>query len=86
MRQHAVDHRGLGDDREDAHGAPARGTRQRVNLVELAQQLGPPPARFAERERHGAATTTGVATGTGSALCALCARRLPRLRLAYQPE
>jgi hypothetical protein len=28
-------------------------TRERVDFVELAQQLGPPPARLAEGERHG---------------------------------
>lgn len=36
-----------------ARSAPARGTAQRVHLEDLPQELGPAPARLAQRERHG---------------------------------
>lgn len=41
VRQDLVDHRALGDDRHDPHGALARRARERVHLEELPQECRP---------------------------------------------
>jgi hypothetical protein len=48
----AVDHGALRDERHDPHRGPALGTPERIDLEDLPQQLGPAPARLAQRERH----------------------------------
>ena len=41
----AVDHRGLGDEGDDAHLVAASGTRERIDLEDAPQQLGPAALR-----------------------------------------
>jgi hypothetical protein len=83
VREDLVDHRRLGDERDEAHRAVAGRTRERVDLNELLQE-GRRRA-FAHRRlasvgaRRGAATMAGGPQGAGSAC------RMPRGRLAYQP-
>jgi len=50
MREDPVDHRDLGDDRDDPHGAMAGRARQRVDLEHLLQQGRPPAGGFGRRE------------------------------------
>ena len=41
VREDQVDHRRLGDERDEAHRAVAGGTRERVDLEDLLQEGGP---------------------------------------------
>ena len=91
VREDPVDDRRLGQEGEDPHGTPATGADQRVDLEDPAQQLGPPPARLPgalwSGSDTGAATSTGDSTGGARSPFAPSARRrIPRVRLAYQPE
>ena len=53
VREDPVEDRRRGQERHDPHRTPAPRAAQRIDLEDPAQQLGPPPARFPERERHG---------------------------------
>ncbi|WP_434481137.1 hypothetical protein [Gemmatimonas sp.] len=75
-----VDHRRLGDECDDAHGAVAAGTRERVDLEDLLKQ-GRPPADASV----GASGRAGTITGGPSAPVGAAFWRMPRGRLAYQP-
>ncbi len=81
-----VDHRRLGDERDDAHHAVAGRTRERVDLNELLQE-GRRRA-FAHRRLAsvGASLSAGAIAGGVSAGAGSACRRMPRGRLAYQPE
>ena len=48
-----VDHGARGDEADDPHRAAALRAAQQVDLVDLPQQLSPPPPRLPQRERHG---------------------------------
>jgi hypothetical protein len=50
MREDPVDHRDLGDERDDPHGAMAGRARQRVDLEHLLQQGRPPAGGLGRRE------------------------------------
>jgi len=50
MREDPVDHRGLGDARDDPHGPATRRARQRVDLEDLLQQGRPPAGRLGRRQ------------------------------------
>ncbi len=50
MREDPVDHRGLGDERDDPQGAMAGRARQRVDLEDLLQERRPPAGRLGGRE------------------------------------
>ena len=50
MREDLVDHRRLGDERDDPHGAVARGTRERVDFEDLLQQGRPAAGGLRGRE------------------------------------
>jgi hypothetical protein len=52
MVEDPVDHGARGNERDDPHLGAALGAPQRIDLEDLSQQLGPPPPRFPQRERH----------------------------------
>lgn len=62
VRQDLVDHRRVGDDRDDPHGPVAAGAGERVDLEEPAQQRRPPAGDLGGHkprrghDRHGSAT------------------------------
>jgi hypothetical protein len=51
MRQDPIDDRRQRDARDDPHRAAARGAHERIHLVDLPQQLGPPVRRLGATER-----------------------------------
>ena len=54
------------DEGNDAHGLPAAGTCQRLNLEKAAEQLGPTAAGLAERDGDGRGVHCLLPLGTGS--------------------
>ncbi len=71
VREDLVDHRGLGDARDDPHGPATGRAGQRVNFEELRQE-----------RRRSAGTMAGGPAAAASALFS----HMPRERLAYQPS
>ena len=50
MREDPVDHRGLGDERDNPHGAMAGRARERVDLKDLLEQRRPPAGGLGGRQ------------------------------------
>ena len=79
-REDLIDHRRMGEERDDPHGAMAGRARERVDLEDLLKQ-GRPPADASV----GASGRAGTITGGPSAPVGAAFWRMPRGRLAYQP-
>ena len=85
VREDLVDHRPLGNERDEAQRAVAGGTRERVVLEDLLEQRR--RRAFAQRRAAsvGASRGAGTIAGGVSASAGSACRRMPRGRLAYQP-
>ena len=85
-REDLVDHRGLRDERDAAHDAVAGGTREGVDLEDLLEQRR--RRAFAHRRLASVGASRGAGTMAGGPAAAASAAfsRMPRGRLAYQPE
>ncbi len=79
--ENLVDHRRLGDARDDPHGPATRRTRERVDLEDLRQERRPPAGGLGRRASWRGDEGGGPSAGAGAAF-----RRVPRGRLAYQPS
>jgi len=80
VRQDLVDHRRLGDARDDPHGPAARRTREGVDREDLLEEA-------AHRRVASVGASRGAETIAGGTAAAAVAAlpRIPRGRLAYQP-
>jgi len=78
VREDLIDHGALRNARDDAHGPGTARARERVHLVDLPQQLGPPALRLRAREalgrRHG---DRGPRLRRWAAATRRCGRPLP---------
>ncbi|WP_439643985.1 hypothetical protein, partial [Gemmatimonas sp.] len=85
-REDLIDHRRLGEERDDPHGAMAGRARERVDLEELLEERR--REAFAQRRAAsgGASRGAGLMAGGPSAVAGAAFPRVPRGRVAYQPE
>jgi hypothetical protein len=80
-----VDHRRLGDERDEAHRAVAGRARQRVHLNDLLEARRRRAFAHWRLASVGASRGAGTMAGGPSAVARAAFSRMPRGRLAYQP-
>lgn len=52
MIENPIDHRVLGNERDDPHLSAARGTAEGIEFEDLPEELGPAPACLVEQKRE----------------------------------